>query len=47
MKLILAEKIGFDENDSMLDSLEDVDPGVLIDSFVLNQAEDGLMIEGK
>ena len=37
----LAEKIGFDENDSMLDMLDDVDPSMLIDSF----GSDGLMME--
>lgn len=38
----LAEKIGFDENDSMLDMLDDVDPSMLIDSF----GSDGMMMEG-
>jgi hypothetical protein len=42
----LAEKVGFDENDSMLGMLDDVDPGMLVDSFGLGQ-ESELLIENK
>lgn len=40
----LAEKIGFDENDSMLALLDDVDPELLVDSL---GTTDGLMMEEK
>jgi len=42
----IAEKIGFDENDSMLEMLDDVDPDILIDSFGLGHEADGLILEG-